>query len=232
MTARSHRFLRLVSFHLAIAALCLAPTARAASLAVPATGAKLQAFVPAGWAIESKLEGDLDGDGKADTVLVLLEKEKKDEEDDRRRALVVLLRRADGWAVGGTNVGLVYGWQLAGVNGGDAAPELAISARGVLDVSQYGGSRQAYGSVHRFRWNRERAKLELIGLDESSRDRLSGAENDRSCNLLTGVCVETATPAQQDEDGNAIAHPPSPTRKTTRPGKKPLLALEDVSLEH
>jgi hypothetical protein len=207
-----------------LAALWFAPTVHAAPLSVPKKGEKLQTFVPKGWAIESKLEGDLDGDGKADTVLVLLQKENED--DDRERALVVLLRRGAGWEVGGTNQGLVYGWMMGGVKGGDGQPTLEITKKGVLNVSQFGGSRQFYGSIHRFRWNKARGALELIGVDDSSGDGITGESVVTSCNLLTGVCTEDHTPAQVDEDGNEVES--TPTHKTTRPGKKPLQVLEDV----
>ncbi len=213
------------------AALCLAPAAaRPESLAVPRTAAKLTAFVPAGWPVESKLEGELDGDGRADTVLVLLQKPQPDE-GDRQRALVVLRRRGAGWEVAGTNVGLVQGWQMGGVKGGDAAPTLSITGKRVLVVEQWGGSRWTYGFTHRFRWSRERARLELIGVDKSDMDTLGGASSESSCNLLTGVCVEKKTPGQEDEEGNPVEGAPAPTEETRKVGKKPLPALEDVTLE-
>jgi hypothetical protein len=39
---------------------------------VPAEGAKEREFVPAGWKVDGRAEGDLNGDGRADTVLRLV----------------------------------------------------------------------------------------------------------------------------------------------------------------
>src|ERR1700712_4507125 len=38
---------------------------------LPATAATAEGFAPAGWAVESRASGDLNGDGQADLVLVL-----------------------------------------------------------------------------------------------------------------------------------------------------------------
>jgi len=189
---------RLIHVAALFAAACLGPAAAyAAGLPVPRTAAALQGFVPKGWAIESKVEGDLDGDGAADAVLVLLQEEGQ---GDRERALVVVLRRGERWALGGTNQGLLACLGCLGVKGGDGAPNNEIR-RGVLAVHQYGGSREAYASVHRFRWNRVRGAFELIGLDTEGGDTLTGERSSSSCNLITGSCIETSTPPQVDEDG-------------------------------
>lgn len=218
---------RLIHVAALFAAACLGPAAaNAAELPVPQTAAALQAFVPNGWAIESKLEGDLDGDGAADAVLVLLQEEGQ---GDRERALVVALRRGERWVRGGTNQGLLACLGCLGVKGGEGAPNNKIK-RGVLAVHQYGGSREAYGSVHRFRWSRAREAFELIGLDTENADTLTGEGSSSSCNLLTGLCIETSTPPQVDDDGEPVKNAQAKTVRK-RVGTKPLLHLEDVGSE-
>ena len=125
---------------------------------------------------------------------------------DRERAPVVALRRGERWV-----------------------PNNKIK-RGVLAVHQYGGSREAFGSVHRFRWSRARGAFELIGLDTENADTLTGGGSSSSCNLLTGLCIETSTPPQVDEDGNPLRNARARILRR-RVGTKPLLRLEDVGAE-
>src|SRR6185436_5585259 len=88
------------------AALLAASTAAAVPLNVPVQqGATPQAFVPAGWAVELSVDGELDGDAEMDRVLVLLQKTSV--QGDRKRALLVLLKNAGGWSLAGTSASLL-----------------------------------------------------------------------------------------------------------------------------
>lgn len=165
MAAAPNRHHRLTICAGILSIVCLWPAAtRAGALTAPKSGKAVEAFVPAGWKIESALDGDLDGDRTPDKVLVLVET--KDAEPDR--ALVVVLKRAGGWALAGTNRGLLMCGECGGVKGGDAAPENEI-AKGVLIVQQFGGSRFVYSTLHRFRWNAQRARL---GKPTRARERI------------------------------------------------------------
>lgn len=85
---------------------------------LPERGAKIEQFVPAGWQLENKIQGDMDGDHVSDTVLQLVEKAKsasstkvaptanartsktqtaKTEEEPRQRALILLLKKSSGY---------------------------------------------------------------------------------------------------------------------------------------
>lgn len=54
---------------------------------VPAQGKIVEDFVPKGWKIQGKVEGDINGDRLADTVLTLIE---TGTQSDRARAMVYL----------------------------------------------------------------------------------------------------------------------------------------------
>lgn len=161
---------------------------------VPPTGATAAAFAPAGFEVESSLEGELNLDGVRDLVVVLVESAAK-RDGDRSRALLWLHGvPAGGYALVASNVGLLACVGCLGINGGDAAPELTLSPKGVLAVSQSGGSRERYGTTHRFRL--EQQGVTLIGLDTDEHDGLSGAGRSLSTNLLTGAQVAETTDAK------------------------------------
>ncbi len=181
---------------------------------LPQNAKTASAFVPKGWSLETQSSGDLDADGIDDIVLVLLQTEAA-AETDRARALVVLRATKEGFALLATNRGLAASFQCLGIKGGDATPELAIE-KGVLVVSQFGGSREGYGSKHRFRL--EKNGFRLIGVDHTNVDTLTGAEETKSENLLSGAVVE-----EKKADGDAAVK-----RKRSKVAPKPLPAFEDV----
>lgn len=197
------------------------PRARAAIAALPKRGATPAAFVPKGWSVEVKVEGDLDTDKKPDTVLVLLEDQP---EDDRERAVLVLLQRDAGYVLGGSNVGLVACWMCSGAKGGEGTPSIEIQ-KGVLLVDQMSGSRQFTTSLDRFRWNRSRRLFEWIGQDLRSADAITGESTETSCNFLTRECIETVSPPQVDEEGHELVVEDTKRHWKLLP-KKPLLSLE------
>jgi hypothetical protein len=196
--------------------------AQAAMSSLPKRGATPGVFVPKGWSVELKVEGDLDADQNPDQVLVLLEDAP---EDDRERALVVLLRRDTGYVLGGSNSGLLPCWGCSGVKGGDGTPSIEIK-KGVLLVDQISGSRFFTTRLSRFRWHRSRRVFELIGEDVHGGDAVTGAGTDSSCNFLTRECVETVAPPQVDEEGREVPAPG--TTRSWKVPKKPLLSLEQL----
>jgi hypothetical protein len=60
---------------------------------VPTQGKTVQDFVPKGWKIRDKVEGDINNDRLADTVLTLIE---AGTQSDRARAIVVLVKQGNG----------------------------------------------------------------------------------------------------------------------------------------
>lgn len=185
----------------------------------PASGATAADFAPKGWVVESSLAGDLNGDQTPDLVVVLIQ----EGDGDRSRALLWLHGTAKGFTLVDSNIGLVACFSCLGMKGGDAKPELEIKKK-VLVVTQWGGSRESYGATHRFRL--EKGVVRLIGVDHSDMDTMTGEQNTRSENLLTGVTVVEKTPAQVDDNGketNAKAK-----KTTTKKKPAPLHAFNEV----
>jgi len=192
--------------------LCLPGLALARPLdGVPGTGAKPEAFVPRGFAIELQVEGELSGDARPDRLLVLLEEPVGDE--PRERALVWLHATEQGYTKVATNVGLLACFGCLGMNGGDGTPTITIERRVAL-VQQYGGAGVAYGTLHRLRF--DAPAVRLIGLDSSEMERTSLVMRETSVNLLTGASETKVT----DDAGK--------TKVTREKGKPAPVALEAV----
>lgn len=197
-----------------------APASPVPALEVPETGASASEFAPKGWQVESSVEGELNGDARADLLVVLLQ----DGEVDRARALVWLHGEAKGFRLVDVNSTLLACFECLGVKGGTAAPQISIAKR-VVSISQSGGSRDAYGSTHRFRFDGKEVKL--IGLDRTTMDTLTGAGTSISRNFLTGVTVAQTTPAQTDDNGKPTGQ--KPTKKTSKAKPAALVRLADVT---
>lgn len=198
----------------------LAVTAFAKPLeGVPSSGATAADFAPKGWVVESSLEGDLNGDKTPDLVVVLIQ----EGDGDRSRALLWLHGAAKGFTLVDSNVGLVACFSCLGMKGGDAKPELEIKKK-VLVVTQWGGSRESYGAVHRFRL--EKGVVRLIGVDHSEMDTMTGASTTTSENLLTGTTIVEKMPPQVDENDKPITAKPKKT--TTKKKPAPLPAFNAV----
>jgi len=159
-----------VSLSLA-ACLCAAPRLRAQDAprfpvsAVPARGARVQAFVPAGWKVAAEVDGDLNGDGRADRVVHLVPRNSDYEPDavvsaPEAQALLILLADAGGGlrrAAVATQLlqTIVPQWGL----------RLTIR-RGVLVVNQNYGMTEVLDVTHRFRLDPATGRFLLIGRDQ------------------------------------------------------------------
>ncbi|MFO0594955.1 MAG: hypothetical protein U0228_06615 [Myxococcaceae bacterium] len=164
---------------------------------VPATGKSPAEFAPKGWAVESELTAELNGDALPDRVVVLLQVAHGD--DERHRALLWLHGTKDGgFELIDSNVGLLAPLNGLGMKGGTAEPELELN-KNVLNVSNWGGSADSYGSTHRFRF--EKGVVRLIGVDKSNMNTLTMEESGTSTNLVTGASESYWNPPQDDGTG-------------------------------
>lgn len=165
---------------------------------LPVESARPADFVPAGWAIEATFQQDLNGDGKTDAVLELIETLPPGSEEemlpDRMRALAVLLQTPAGGyrriALAGRLLRCTacFG-ALAGPEGGGA--EIKV-VKGVIVVEEMWGSRETVTTRLRFRYDAALGRIVLIGEDIETFDRATGAGRRQSSNCLTGIqLIET-----------------------------------------
>jgi hypothetical protein len=152
---------------------------------VPTQGKTVQDFVPKGWKIQDRVEGDINSDRKPDTVLTLIE---AGTQSDRARAIVVLVKQANGklqrLAVANK---LLLCSSCAGVlSSPDGANSTIKIKSGVIIVSQLSGSREAREATHRFWIDKSSKRLILIGKDILDYDRANGDSTLTSINYLTG----------------------------------------------
>lgn len=193
------------------------------ALKLPASVPDPDALASPGWSVELAIEGELNSDTSPDRAVVLLQDEGAAE--DRARVLVVLLGQAKGFTVAASNARLLACFGCLGMKGGDAQPNIEI-VRGVMSITQNGGSRHWYGSVHKFRFDKRERRLVLIGLDDISGDGGTGEEKTTSTNYLTARRIVTHTPPQVDDDGKEL--PVNTSEQTQKFEREPLLKFEDV----
>ncbi len=185
---------------LTLALIAAAATAQAAPLteqdirALPRVSALPEHFVPAGWTIESKAEGDLNTDGKLDLALTLVEAKPADFDPDnpaeRERALLVLVRNDVGYGRNAANGKLLQCTRCGGAFYGMLETPVDVSiAKGVLIVRQNHGSRNVVSTTHRFRRVPKSGMFRLIGYDHEDADRATGERVSESTNYLTRVKI-------------------------------------------
>lgn len=192
---------------------------------LPAEGAKVQNFAPAGWQIESQLSADLNGDGRGDVILKLIKPRPNslgsDEFFSRDRALVLLLKTPKGTFKRAAVADRLL--QCTGCGGafygvGEAPANLSVE-KGVLILRQDHGSRELSEQTFRFRYDAKTQKFVLIGFDHVGVDRLTGQTFEESTNFLTGQKI--INEIRIDEK----------TEKETRQTKKLTVAKSTLSIE-
>lgn len=160
---------------------------------LPRSADAVEKFVPAGWTIEERISGDLNQDSVADTALKLIEKPAanvdKYSPPSRSRVLLILFKNQKGAFERMATAKTLL--QCTGCGGAfygvaEAPADVAI-AKGVLIIKQDHGSREVTETTYRFRYNPGVKKFALIGYDETTRDRATGATTSESANYLTGV---------------------------------------------
>lgn len=161
---------------------------------VPAVGKSFADFVPRGWVLEEKVEGDLDGDRVPDAALRLIEDLPQESKDgtwnNRHRALVVVFKRAGSFERAAVATRLLYCSLCGGALSDPAGGNLALEIKnGVLNVSQLSGAREATDLTQRFRYDARTKRFALIGEDVENYDRAVGDSTKTSTNYLTGVSV-------------------------------------------
>jgi hypothetical protein len=131
---------------------------------VPATGARPQDFVPSGWKIAAHVEGDLNGDGRTDHALQLVNEETPDERsvtDSAPEAHALLILLADGGNL--RRAGLAT--MLLAPIVPQYSLDMKIRSDGVLVVMQDYGMSDVVSLKHLFRYEPRTGRFLLIGRD-------------------------------------------------------------------
>lgn len=181
----------------------------------PKTGKTLNDFVPSGWKVLKKTEGDLNKDNLPDLAVILasnVEDTNSDDAMDAPRPLLILFKQADGsLLLSAVQPAIVMCKQCGGVFG-DPLEDFTIE-RGTVVLKHYGGSNDKWGSTYRFRF--QDGDWFLIGKLVFNHNGISGEHHEKDENLLTGDVVET----------NTDTH----SHTTTKKYKEPKAALKKMS---
>jgi hypothetical protein len=164
---------------LVVATTCLSSSSVAYVVNIPAKGKVIEDFIPAGWTLEERTAGDLNGDGKDDLGLRVI---KSGKSGDRPRSLVVLLNTKTGWQRLAVADNLLVCDSCGGMLG---SIRMQIQKQ-VLITNQLVGSRNAIDISHSFWIDRKSGKLVCIGEDLNPYDRANGNSITDSRNFLTG----------------------------------------------
>ena len=167
---------------------------------VPATAKTLGAFVPKGWIIEQQIIGNVGGDG--DTFIALKLIEDKPLTETRNRAMVIALKDDKGDLKNAGVAGKLL--QCPGCGGAfygimDAPADVKVGDKGVITITQDGGSRWVWTETYKFRFDTASGKFQLIGFDYAVRDRNTGQVDSESTNYITGDRVTTHGKGKADK---------------------------------
>lgn len=196
---------------------------------LPRQAAALEHFVPAGWKLEAKAAGDLNGDSLPDAALVLHMDSARNRiapsfapdtrYDTNPRMLVVLLgRKGGGYALAAADHKLIPRYENPNMD--DPFDEIGI-ARGVLSVKMHaryeaGGYRDGTAA---FRFRVQGGAVRLIGYDGDWQVRPTGETELVSVNYP----ARRMTLMKGSMSGDA----PDKTDTVTLPNK-PLLTLDQI----
>ena len=188
---------------------------------LPRSGRSLDAFVPRGWTVEARADGDLTDDAIADIAAILAQSTPDRDADEAVRTLLILVGEPNGtWTSGGVDGGLFV---CVGCGGVKESVGIEI-ARGVLLVHQLTGSRQYTDETWRFRHDPKLRRFLLIGRDVTNADGFVGGQRD-SENFLTGIKIS-----------ERFRYAPKSDKEITVSSKKDRIArqarfLEEVGME-
>ncbi|QNH17794.1 hypothetical protein HEP74_02950 [Xanthomonas sp. SS] len=164
---------------------------------LPAQGGDAAAFVPSGWKLEVERRGDLNGDGRADLLLVLKMADPRnvldntnfgpDRFDTNPRMLAVAFAEGDGYRLALRDHTLIPRPDAPNMEDYLEGGEPAI-ARGTFSVNlnQFSSAGSWSTSQTTFRFRYGQGCFQLIGYDVHGTNRGSGEVHDISANYLTG----------------------------------------------
>ncbi|MGO4259297.1 hypothetical protein [Lysobacter sp. TAB13] len=192
---------------LGLMALCaFSAPAWAQHIAVPKMSAEeVNGMLDTGARLESRVDGDFDGDGEIDTVFV-------GRGEDKRSLSAMLAYRSE----------VDLGHQPVGVLELDVSPlgDAQVSIRkGVLVIEDLTGGTTATQTTYRYRYDPKQTRMRLIGLDAQRYSRTNSHGTIKlSWNLLTGDrVIERGEPNETGKGDEAIIY--APAKRDKKPSK-------------
>ncbi|MEG0183226.1 MAG: hypothetical protein RR704_07205 [Stenotrophomonas sp.] len=164
---------------------------------LPAQATSAEGFVPAGWTLEYRAEGDLDQDGRADLALVLRQQDRRNVVehdgfgpspfDSNPRILAIAWSRPSGYVLATQNHVLIPRPDDAAASDVLDEDGGVFIQHGTLMVALYSwtsaGSWYSGATSYTFRW--QDGDFALIGYDRDSVMRNSGQTEQMSINFST-----------------------------------------------
>ncbi|MDG2532956.1 hypothetical protein P6144_04805 [Sphingomonas sp. HITSZ_GF] len=194
----------------ALTALLIA-TPAAAQTKSPINDDAIKTFLEKGEEVESRTDGDLNGDGQIDTVLV--------GRGEETRTVKVLLQTRSPVDIDLTPVGTLK------LDSYPLGPADVVIAKGVLKITDLVGGTTAVNSVYRYRLvPGAKPRMRLIGLDATLYSRTYAHDGSEiSWNLLTGDYITREM--KLNKKGGEAAYDPIIEKKSKKPSKP--LYMED-----
>lgn len=192
---------------------------------LPAVAKQPAAFVPKGWHVLAKAEGDLNKDNLLDWAAVLeadqpVKSLKEYDNDQKPRILFVAFKQADGaYKLSVQSNEYVLLSNEGGIFG-DPWDDLRIE-RGTLLVRFYGGSADRW--AYAYRWRFQQNDWYLIGFTHTATSTVSNEFEQYDFNLSTGAAEHTV--GQLLEDDNPKKVRPADKVRRFSIGKKPPFKL-------
>lgn len=184
--------------------------------------ASYQGLIPDRWIVEQKTLGDLNGDGRPDMVLKLIQ---SGTDADRKRALQVLLSTPSGWQKLAFANKLLLCASCGGLLGTENGSHIRVEINdGILVVDQLRGSREAMRIIHRFWIDRNSQELVCIGEDINPYDRANGNQVTDSRNFLTGKRLVV-------ESRGKLSNSQAPLRSFETKVSRQLQSIESIDIE-
>lgn len=126
-----------------------------------------------GWAVAEFASGDLNGDGRSDTALTL----KRQDRDEGQAALAVYLAGDKGQQLQFRALKAV----CIGCAGPKGSPDMVVGtpaiAKGVLKVNYFGGSREVWNYLYKWRFDAKSGRFALIGATLTHTDTMPAKGN-------------------------------------------------------
>jgi len=157
---------------------------------IPKSGKEIQDFIPQGWEMLGRDEGDLNKDGLDDFVLALRNKAEEGEDnktEDLPRLLIILFRTPQGGLRLSASSDRALLCQKCGGVFGDPFQEVTVE-KGAVVIKHFGGSTARWASVNRFRY--QKGEWFLIGKTYSTQNVFSKKGSTTDSNLLTGIVIQ------------------------------------------